>query len=110
MKTIYNTFIPFKGFCAMNLFGLLFVRKEYKGKLNDRVYNHEAIHTAQMKELGYVFFYIIYFIEWLIRLFMKGNAYRNISFEKEAYSYEHDLDYLNTRKHFAQWMKKRKKL
>lgn len=110
MKTIDNTFIPFKGFCAINLFGLLFVRKECKGKLNERVYNHERIHTAQMKELGYIFFYIIYFIEWLVRLFMRGNAYRNISFEKEAYSYEYDLDYLNTRKHFAQWMKKRKKL
>jgi hypothetical protein len=110
MKTVYNRFVPFKGFCVMNLFGLLFVRKEYKGKLNEYVYNHECIHTEQMKELGYIFFYIIYFIEWLIRLFMKGNAYRNISFEKEAYSYEYDLDYLNARKHFAQWMKKRKKL
>lgn len=108
--TIYNKVIPIKGFTAMNLFGILFVRSEYKGKLSRHVYNHEAIHTAQMKELGYVFFYIIYFVEWLIRLFMKGNAYRNISFEKEAYSYEHDLDYLNTRKHFTQWMKKRKKL
>lgn len=103
MKTIFNTIIPVKGFSAINLFGVLFVRKEYKDKLKDYVYNHEAIHTAQMKELGYVLFYIIYVLEWVVRLFMKGDAYRNISFEKEAYINQHDLNYLGTRKHYAQW-------
>lgn len=103
MKTIYNKLIPFKGFSAINLFGVLFVRSEYKGKLSKRVYNHEAIHTAQMKELGYILFYIIYFVEWFVRLFMKGNAYRNISFEKEAYTNEQNFDYLKLRKHYAQW-------
>lgn len=27
MKIIYNTFIPFKGFAAINLFGIIFARK-----------------------------------------------------------------------------------
>ena len=67
MKIIYNRFIPFKGFIAINLFGTLFVRQE-KGKpepyVSPRTINHESIHTEQMKELGYIFFYIWYFIEF----------------------------------------------
>ena len=50
----------------MNLFGVLFVRWE-KGKpkptLSKYTINHESIHTKQMKELGYIFFYIWYVIE-----------------------------------------------
>lgn len=97
MKIIYNNIIPFNGFKAMNFFGLLFARKQ----LNAIDINHEEIHTAQMKELLYVGFYIWYLIEWIIRLFMKGNAYRNIRFEKEAYEHQSDLNYLNIRKHYA---------
>ena len=105
MKIIYNNIIPFSGFKAMNLFGILFVRKKYKNKLTEITINHEKIHTAQIKELWYIFFYLIYVFEWFIRLFMKGNAYRNISFEKEAYNNQYNLDYLNNRKHFAMWKK-----
>lgn len=101
MKIIRNRIIPFKGFTAINLFGVLFARHE--AYLSDTVINHEKIHTAQMKELGYVFFYVIYLIEWLVRLFLPGNAYRNISFEREAYSYQHYKYYLESRERFAQW-------
>lgn len=104
MKVIENNIIPFPGFKAINLFGVVFVRTGVT--MNAVDLNHESIHTAQMKELGYVFFYLIYFCEWAIRLFMKGNAYRNISFEKEAYFHEEDLSYLNKRKHYAQWRMK----
>lgn len=34
-------------------------------------------------------------------LHKKGNAYRNISFEKEAYDNENDMDYLDKREHFS---------
>ena len=98
MKIIRNNIIPFQGFKAMNLFGVLFVRGN--AKIDDITLNHEKIHTAQIKELWYVFFYIWYVIEWLIRLFMKGNAYRNISFEREAYANQDDLNYLKNRKRF----------
>lgn len=104
MKIIYNSLIPFPGFSAMNLFGIMFARKEYKGRLNEYTINHESIHTEQMKELGFVPFYIIYLIEWFIRLFMKGNAYRNISFEQEAYEHDRDLSYLENRKRYN-WLK-----
>ena len=101
MKLIYNNLIPFKGYKAINLFGILFVRKGCTMSESD--INHEAIHTAQMKEMIYVFFYVWYIIEWVIRLFMKGNAYRNISFEREAYANQNNLSYLNTRKRYT-WL------
>ena len=60
--------------------------------------NHEAIHTAQMKEMLYILFYLWYVVEWIVRLFGKGNAYRNISFEREAYINEKNKNYLTERK------------
>lgn len=102
MKIIYNSIIPFKGFLAINIFGILFVRGTDRD-INDVVLNHERIHTAQMKELGYVLFYILYLLEWVVRLFKKGNAYRNISFEREAYQHEKDLNYLSKRPKWAMW-------
>lgn len=107
MKTIVNRFIPFKGYKAINLFGVLFVREGVKMKPYD--YNHEAIHTAQMKELCYISFYIIYFFEWLYYLVKKRNwndAYHAISFEREAYSNQSNYHYLDNRESFAQWKKK----
>jgi hypothetical protein len=98
MKIIRNNIIPFTGYKAMNLFGVLFVRGN--ARIDDITLNHEKIHTAQIKELWYVFFYLWYVTEWLIRLFMKGNAYRNISFEREAYDNQYDLNYLKSRKRF----------
>ncbi len=98
MKIIRNKYIPFKGFRAINLFGILFARGG--AIINERTIRHESIHTAQMKELWYVFFYLWYVAEWLIRLFMKGNAYRNISFEREAYTNQDDLSYLKNRERF----------
>lgn len=105
MKIIYNNLIPFKGFLAINLFGVLFVRGTWRD-LTAEVLNHEKIHTAQMQELGYILFYALYLIEWLIRLAGKGNAYRNISFEREAYDNQGNLNYLSTRKRWAMWKKR----
>ena len=103
---ILNNLIPFRGFKAINLIGIVFVRKEYENQITLRDINHEDIHTAQMRELLFIFFYVIYFFEWLIRLMgPSGTAYRNISFEREAYNHEDDLRYLDKRKHFAQWRK-----
>ena len=102
MKIIYNNIIPFPGFKCMNLFGIIFART---GKyIGDQTINHESIHTEQMKEMWYIPFYIWYFIEWVIRLFLPGNAYRNISFEQEAYDNDKNLSYLENREKFA-WLK-----
>lgn len=103
MRIIRNNIIPIKGFKAINLFGVLFVRGD--AKINDVTFMHESIHTAQMKELLYVFFYILYLIDWLIGLVVYGfdtkRAYREICFEKEAYENERNNDYLKNRKAFV---------
>lgn len=105
MKIIRNKIIPFNGYKVLNLFGLLFVREN--ARLNDYIINHEAIHTAQMKELLYIPFYLIYVLEYLFKLikYKPDEAYDNISFEKEAYANEKNKNYLKTRKHYAQWRK-----
>ena len=102
MKVIYNNLIPFKGFKCINICGFLFARKGCV--IDERCLNHERIHTAQMKEMLYVFFYLWYFVEWVVRLFGKGNAYRNVSFEREAYMFENDCGYLS-RRHSFTWRK-----
>ena len=102
MRVIYNKGIPFPGFAAINLFGVIFARTEQR-PLAEAVIRHEAIHSAQMRELLWVGFYVAYLVEWLVRLAMPGDAYRGISFEREAYEHQGQADYLHKRKRFAQW-------
>lgn len=101
MRIVYNRFIPFgKNFLAVNLFGILFS----KGRLSDDMLRHEEIHTAQMKELLFIAFYLLYILEWIFRLIQYGftvRAYYNISFEREAYDNMRNPMYLNSRRHFA---------
>ena len=102
MKIIYNKYLPLKGYVAINLFGLIFARKEFK-PLSRITENHERIHTAQIRELLFVFFYLWYGIEWLVRLIQyrdRKEAYLNISFEREAYRNQYDLGYLKARKKY----------
>lgn len=106
MKIVRNNIIPFKGYKAVNLFGILFVRGD--AVISSTDINHEEIHTAQMKEMLYVFFYLWYVIEWLVRLVMYRNAhtaYRNISFEREAYMNQGSMSYLQVRGRYAWWIK-----
>lgn len=103
MKIVYNKYIPIKGFGAINLFGIIFARKDY-GELSPTDINHEKIHSYQMKELWIIPFYIIYILEWVIRLIQYKKlitAYYNISFEKEAYRQMNNHNYLQNRKRFA---------
>lgn len=101
MRIVYNRFLPVgKRFYAINLFGVLFS----KGPCSDVVINHEKIHTAQMRELLYLPFYIVYVLEWLIRMVQYGGSYegyRHISFEREAYENENELSYLQRRRRFS---------
>lgn len=95
---IRNKFIPFPGFSAINLFGVIFAREG--AYISETTIRHESIHTAQMRELLFVPFYLWYVIEWLVRLCLLQSsrlAYRNISFEREAYANEKDPNYLSNR-------------
>ncbi len=100
MKIVYNNIIPFKAFAAINLFGVLFVRNQVV--LTKEIINHEQIHTAQIKELLYVFFYLTYFFEWIIKMIKYGSkSYYHISFEREAYINDKNPKYLSSRKKWA---------
>lgn len=110
MKIVRSNIIPFKGFAAINLFGVVFVREElqtyfdYDQSAYFRMLVHEEIHTKQMQELLYLPFYVWYLLEWLVRFLMyrdRHKAYRNISFEREAYANQHKWDYNKGRKRYA---------
>lgn len=60
--------------------------------------NHERIHLRQELEMLIIPFYILYLTELLFK------GYRNISFEREAYENECNLNYLQTRKPYS-WRK-----
>lgn len=103
-KFIYNNIIPLGKYMAINLFGFIFVKRGYK--LTRRIRNHELIHTCQQVEMLWVFFYLWYGLEWLVKLLKYRSttvAYYNISFEREAYANEADLLYRRHRRHFAWW-------
>ena len=108
VKVIHISHLPLlKNFYAINLFGVVFSRT----KLSDTERRHEYIHTLQQREMLFIFFYIWYVMEWLIRLLQYRNfrvAYINILFEREAYRYQSDASYIKQRKHFA-WLRISKK-
>lgn len=103
MKVISSRFLPFRGFTAINLFGVVVARRD-RLPLSRHTLHHEAIHTHQIKELFYIGFYVWYLVEWLLRLIQYRDfkrAYKNICFEREAFCNDADADYLKQRKLFA---------
>ena len=102
MIVIVSKYLIRKGYTAMALFPFIILRKkEYKE--NAVLLNHEKIHLRQQAELLILPFYLWYLIEFFIRLAYYRNhkeAYRNISFEREAYNNESNPNYLRNRKLF----------
>lgn len=91
-----------KGYRGMAVFPFVILKYDFD-KDNPVFVNHEKIHLRQQLELLFVPFYIFYLLEYTIRLIQFKNkdlAYRNISFEREAYTNEADLDYLKKRSFF----------
>lgn len=94
-------------FLAITLFGFVFTAD--KRLIDKQVKNHELIHCQQQLEWLYIPFYILYIGEWLWYLAKyrdSDKAYRSISFEREAYDHEDDMDYLRQRRHFANYRRK----
>lgn len=127
MIKIENFLIPFTGYRCMAIWPFIFVRDDLMVPINDVDINHEEIHGQQQLEVFSIaillsasllalgcgwwslvalpLFFYWYMTEWIVRLFINGKtAYRNISFEQEAYIYERDMCYRKTRKHFA-WLR-----
>ena len=81
----------------------IYLKEDHTG--NKVTVNHESIHWKQQMEILIIPFYIWYLLEWGIKIFIYGkNAYRNISFEKESYNNDNNLDYLKKRKPYN-WIK-----
>ncbi|QOW11672.1 hypothetical protein Q73A0000_15475 [Kaistella flava (ex Peng et al. 2021)] len=73
---------------------------------NETLINHEKIHLRQQVELLLIFFYLWYVIEyyyWYFKLKDPFLAYKSISFEREAYAMENDLNYPDSRKFWSFW-------
>lgn len=108
MKIIYNIFIPFPGYVAMMLFGVIFARKKHK-PLGSLVINHEEIHRAQAADFvpegkefkswrnfwAYCRFYVKYLGYWI------KYGYKNVPFEREARIYAPWPEYLEHRSRHA---------
>lgn len=91
-----------KGYRGMAVFPFVVVKYDFD-KVDRTFVNHEKIHLKQQLELLVIPFFIWYFFEYLIRLIQYKNkdlAYRNISFEREAYTKESDFQYLKSRSFF----------
>lgn len=68
------------------------------------ILNHERIHVRQWVETGFVLFAVWYPLEYLLRRLQYSSwdeAYRNISFEREAYDHEAEESYLGRRKFWS---------
>ena len=99
MFVIVSRYLIPKGFRGITLFPFVIV-SEKDLKQNSVMINHEKIHIRQQLELLILPFFIWYGIEFLVRLIIyrdRNAAYRNISFEREAYANEKDLNYLKQR-------------
>ncbi|MBP2831556.1 hypothetical protein J8281_05085 [Aquimarina sp. U1-2] len=100
MRIVVNKYLIGRHFVGLALWPFIVVKDSFL-KEDEAFINHERIHIRQQAELLVLPFYVLYFIEYVIRLCQYQNsqrAYRNISFEREAYYNEDDLYYLKTRK------------
>jgi len=106
---LYSKYLVPNGYSGITVFPFVFL-KNAALKEDIILVNHEKIHLRQQLDLLILPFFLIYGIEFLIRLIQlkKWNlAYRNISFEREAFANEINLDYLKTRRfwHFLKYLR-----
>ena len=99
MIVVVNRWLLRKGFTGMALWPFVILRSaEFKKDIT--FLNHEKIHLRQQIELLIIPFFLWYALEFLFRWIQYKNryqAYRNISFEREAYQNEKDPHYLKQR-------------
>ena len=102
VETPHKLFGEYHGF---SFFIFIFYWKGVKDK--QTILNHELIHFWQQVELLFIFHWVLYSCFYFFER-LKGKkhneAYMNIPFEKEAYAFEKNYDYVAQRKTFA-WIK-----
>lgn len=98
MILISKYLVP-KGYLGLTIFPFI-VLKYATLRRSMVLIHHEKIHLRQQLEVLILPFFVLYGLEFLYRLIQYKNwslAYQNISFEREAYSNEKDLNYLKSR-------------
>jgi len=93
----------YKNYVGLTLWPFI-ILKNHTLKKDAILIHHERIHLKQQQELLLLPFYILYLTEWIMRCiiyFDSYRAYQNISFEREAYANEKNLNYASERKPFA---------
>jgi len=99
MFLIVFKYLTPKGFRGITFFPFVFL-SDMQDKKNPSFVNHEKIHIRQQIEMLVIPFFIWYGIEFLFRWIQlkdRRAAYYNISFEREAYAKEKDLNYCKKR-------------
>ena len=102
LKVVRCNWFPPKGYKAITLLWWLVVRRGCNITLT--LMRHERIHVRQQSEMLLLPFFLWYGLEFLFRLCQYRDqrlAYKNISFEREAYAYDKDSEYLKRRKRYA---------
>ncbi len=106
VRNRFSSWILGKRYGAMCLVPFLLVAPGVDLTLEGETMNHERIHARQQLEMGWIFFFIWYLVEYLVRLMAcksHGRAYLNLSHEREAYAHAGDPGYLTHRRPYA-WL------
>lgn len=96
-----------KGYTAACIWPFLLVRTGVDISARKDIINHEHIHARQQLEMLWLFFFIWYITEYIVKLIRyrdQYKAYRSLAHEKEAYANDSDPDYLHNRKAYS-WLK-----
>lgn len=97
---IFSKYFFFSTFNALAIWPFIILKD--KKLMDDGVLmNHEKIHLRQQVEMLWLPFFIFYLVEFLLKLIIYKKpklAYFNLSFEREAYQNEQNLNYLRNRK------------
>lgn len=103
MFLLVNKYVFGRRFVGVAVWPFIIIK--YRKLKDDTIFmNHERIHLRQQLELLILPFYVIYMIEFLFRLLQyrdRYTAYRNISFEREAYENEKNINYISERRFWA---------
>lgn len=99
-----SSWFPYRPFAGISLFGVFIFRKDCH--LSDTMIRHETIHYYQQREWAFLPFFLLYNLEfcfYYLRYWNYMKAYHAISFEREAYRYERQVDYLEHRPLWANY-------
>ena len=105
LRRIYSKHFPPSGYTALTFCPWVFIREKMKESYTDKVDRHETTHALQQIETLWIFFLIIYGLEYIIKLpfcrFDHSRTYHSISFEQEAYMWQSNFYYNKIRPHYA---------